>query len=123
MTPEQLDQIDDRLAERPSNRPRSSRTTPSPRQSGCCCSRTSTPRSASSSSAAPACSRTSEARQLLSQAQLVEQSSIVEPAVAATSTARSGRNSALVGGLIGLLLGCAAALLADPFLARRARTA
>jgi hypothetical protein len=38
------------------------------------------------------------------------------------TTARSGRNAALVGGLIGLLLGCAAALLADPFLARRART-
>jgi uncharacterized protein involved in exopolysaccharide biosynthesis len=64
-----------------------------------------------------------EARQLLSQAQLVEESSIVEPAVAARSTARSGRNGALVGGLIGLLLGCAAALLADPILARRAKTA
>jgi len=64
-----------------------------------------------------------QARQLLSLAQRVEQSSVVEPAVAAKTTARSTRNAALVGGLIGLLLGCAAALLADPFLARRARTA
>ena len=64
-----------------------------------------------------------QARQLLSLAQRVEQSSVVEPAVAAKTTARSGRNAALVGGLIGLLLGCAAALLADPFLARRARAA
>jgi hypothetical protein len=64
-----------------------------------------------------------QARQLLSLAQRVEQSSVVEPAVAAKTTARSGRNAALVGGLIGLLLGCAAALLADPFLARRPRAA
>ncbi len=64
-----------------------------------------------------------QARQLLSLAQRVEQSSVVEPAVAAQTTARSTRNAALVGGLIGLLLGAAAALLADPFLARRARTA
>jgi len=64
-----------------------------------------------------------QARQLLSLAQRVEQSSVVEPAVAAKTTARSGRNAALIGGLIGLLLGCAAALLADPFLARRPRAA
>jgi capsular polysaccharide biosynthesis protein len=63
-----------------------------------------------------------QARQLLSLATRVEQSSVVEPAVAAKSTARSGRNGALVGGLIGLLIGCAAALLADPILARRAKT-
>ena len=61
-----------------------------------------------------------QARQLLSLATRVEQSSVIEPAVSAKTTARSGRNAALVGGLIGLLLGCAAALLADPFLARRA---
>ena len=48
---------------------------------------------------------------------------MIEPAAAVKTTARSGRNGALVGGLIGLLLGCAAALLADPFLTRRARTA
>ncbi|HEX4929628.1 MAG TPA: hypothetical protein VFV62_02885 [Gaiellaceae bacterium] len=63
------------------------------------------------------------ARQLMTLATEVEQARIVEPATAAKTTARSGRNAALVGALIGLLLGCAAALLADPFLARRARTA
>jgi uncharacterized protein involved in exopolysaccharide biosynthesis len=62
------------------------------------------------------------ARQLMTLATEVEQARIVERAVAVKTTARSGRNSALVGGLIGLILGCAAALLADPFLARRART-
>ena len=46
-----------------------------------------------------------QARQLLSLAERVEKSRVVEPAVAAKSTARSGRNAALVGGLIGLLLG------------------
>ena len=60
-----------------------------------------------------------QARQLLSLAERVEMSRVVEPAVAAKSTARSGRNAALVGGLIGLLLGCVAALMADSFLARR----
>jgi uncharacterized protein involved in exopolysaccharide biosynthesis len=59
------------------------------------------------------------ARQLLSQAQLVEKSRIVEPAVAASTTAQSGRNAALVGALIGLLLGCAAALVADRVPLRR----
>lgn len=63
-----------------------------------------------------------QARQLLSLAERVEQSRIVEPAIAAETTARSGRNAALVGALLGLMLGAAAALLADPFLARRART-
>ena len=60
------------------------------------------------------------AQQLLSLAQNVEQSRIIEPAVAVKTTARSGRNAALVGALIGLLLGSIAALAADPFLARRA---
>lgn len=60
------------------------------------------------------------AQQLLSLAQVVEQSRILEPAVAVRTTARSGRNAALVGALIGLLLGSIAALAADPFLARRA---
>jgi uncharacterized protein involved in exopolysaccharide biosynthesis len=59
------------------------------------------------------------ARQLMSLATKVEQSRIVEPAVAAKTTARSGRNSLLVGALIGLLAGVLAALLAEPFLARR----
>jgi uncharacterized protein involved in exopolysaccharide biosynthesis len=54
-----------------------------------------------------------QARQLLSLAERVESSTIVEPAVASKTSARSPRNAALVGALIGLLLGCAAALLAD----------
>lgn len=60
------------------------------------------------------------ARQLLTLATRVEQARVIEPAVAAKTTARSTRNAALVGAFIGLLLGCAAALAADPFLARRA---
>ena len=65
----------------------------------------------------------SNVRQQLALAENVEKGQVIEPAAAVKTTARSGRNGALVGGLIGLLLGCAAALLADPFLARRARTA
>jgi uncharacterized protein involved in exopolysaccharide biosynthesis len=65
----------------------------------------------------------SDVQQQLALAENVEKAQVVEPAAAVKTTARSGRNGALVGGLIGLLLGCAAALLADPFLARRARTA
>jgi uncharacterized protein involved in exopolysaccharide biosynthesis len=64
-----------------------------------------------------------QARQLLSLAERVEAGRVVEPAVAVKSTATSGRNGLLVGALIGLILGSAAALLADPFLARRARRA
>ena len=63
------------------------------------------------------------ARQLMTLATEVEQAQIVEPASAVKTTARSARNSALVGALLGLLLGAVAALLADPFLARRARSA
>jgi uncharacterized protein involved in exopolysaccharide biosynthesis len=65
----------------------------------------------------------SDVRQQLALAENVEKAQVVEPAAAVKTTARSGRNGALVGGLIGLLLGCAAALLADPFFARRARSA
>lgn len=65
----------------------------------------------------------SDVRQQLALAENVEKAQIVEPAAAVKTTARSGRNGALVGGLLGLLAGCVAALLADPFLARRARTA
>lgn len=60
------------------------------------------------------------AQQFLSLAESVEKARVVEPAVAVRTTAQSGRNAALVGGLIGLLLGSLAALLADSFLARRA---
>ena len=65
----------------------------------------------------------SNVQQQLALAENVEKAQVVEPAAAVKTTARSGRNAALVGGLIGLLLGCAAALLADPFLARRNRAA
>ncbi len=74
--------------------------------------------SGSSTPAGPA-----RSQQLLTLAENVEKAQVVEPAAAVKTTARSGRNAALVGALLGLLLGCAAALLADPFLARRARTA
>jgi hypothetical protein len=65
----------------------------------------------------------SNVQQQLALAEKVEKAQVVEAAAAVKTTARSGRNGALVGGLIGLLLGCAAALLADPFLARRTRSA
>ena len=65
----------------------------------------------------------SNVRQQLALAENVEKTAVIEPAAAVKTTARSSRNGALVGGLIGLLLGCAAALLADPFLTRRTRTA
>jgi hypothetical protein len=60
-----------------------------------------------------------DTQQLLSLAQRVERSRIVEPAVAVEVSAHTRRTSLLVGALIGLLLGCLAAYLADPFLARR----
>ena len=57
----------------------------------------------------------SDVQQQLALAENVEKAQVVERAAATKTTARSGRNGALVGGLLGLL--------ADPFLARRARTA
>jgi hypothetical protein len=54
----------------------------------------------------------------LTLAQTVEQSKILAPASAFKTTARSRRNSALVGGLIGLLLGIVAALLWEPVAGR-----
>lgn len=59
------------------------------------------------------------AQQLLSLADEVERSSVIEPARAVSTSATSRRNAALVGGVLGLLLGSLAALLADPVLARR----
>ena len=47
----------------------------------------------------------SDVRQQLALAENVEKAQVVEPAAAVKTTARSGRNGALVGGLIGLLLG------------------
>jgi len=52
--------------------------------------------------------------QLLTLAQTVEQSQVITPARATKTTARSRRNSILVGALIGLVLGILAALLWDP---------
>jgi uncharacterized protein involved in exopolysaccharide biosynthesis len=58
-------------------------------------------------------------QQLLSLAVNVEKSKIVQPAAGSRVTATSRRNSALIGALIGLILGGLAAYLADPVLARR----
>src|SRR5947209_18234591 len=54
----------------------------------------------------------------LTLAQTVEQSKVFVPASATKTTAQSRRNSALVGGLIGLLLGIVAALLWEPVAGR-----
>jgi uncharacterized protein involved in exopolysaccharide biosynthesis len=61
-------------------------------------------------------------QQLLALAKNVEQSKVLTAARATKTTARSRRNSVLVGALIGLLLGILAALLWEPVtrLARRA---
>ena len=53
-------------------------------------------------------------QQLLALAQNVERSQLISPARASKTTARSRRNSVLVGALIGLLLGIIAALLWEP---------
>jgi capsular polysaccharide biosynthesis protein len=60
-------------------------------------------------------------QQLLALAQTVEQSKVFTPARAVKTTAKSRRNSVLVGAIIGLLLGLIAALLWEPAarLARR----
>jgi capsular polysaccharide biosynthesis protein len=63
------------------------------------------------------------ARQLLALAEDVEQSRIVQPAVAQKDEATSRRTAAVIGGLIGLLLGGLAAILADPWLQRRSPAA
>jgi capsular polysaccharide biosynthesis protein len=59
------------------------------------------------------------AKQLLSLAENVEKSRVVQPAVAQKTSATSRRNAAAVGGLIGLLLGGLAAIVADPWIQRR----
>ncbi len=59
------------------------------------------------------------AKQLLSLADNVERSRVVLPAVARKTSATSRRNAAAVGGLIGLLLGGLAAIVADPWIQRR----
>ena len=57
--------------------------------------------------------------QLLSLAENVEKSKIVQAAAASRTTATSRRNAAAIGGIIGLLFGALAASIADPFLQRR----
>lgn len=59
--------------------------------------------------------------QLLHQATAVEEPSVLTPASAARVTARSRRNSVVIGGLIGLILGGLAALLWDRVAAAVAR--
>jgi len=53
-------------------------------------------------------------QQQLSQAQNVEKPQIIDPPIPTKTTARSTRNSMLVGGAIGLILGMIAALIWDP---------
>ncbi len=59
------------------------------------------------------------AMQLLSLAEEVERSRVVEPASSVRTTATSRRNAFVIGGLIGLLLGALAAAIVDPILQRR----
>jgi len=63
----------------------------------------------------------SSTTQLLHQATAIEEPSVLTPASAARVTARSRRNSVVVGGLIGLILGGLAALLWDRVAAAAAR--
>ncbi len=60
------------------------------------------------------------AQQLLSLATLVEESRVVQEASGVRASATGARNSALVGAVVGLLLGALAAVVADPVLRRRA---
>ena len=62
-------------------------------------------------------------QQLLVLAKNVEQSRVVTGALAVKTTARSRRNSILVGAVIGLLLGILAALLWEPAAGLARRTA
>ena len=57
----------------------------------------------------------------LALAEFVEQSRVVEPAVAVKTAARSTRTSLLVGAALGLLLGILAALFLEPITARFGR--
>jgi uncharacterized protein involved in exopolysaccharide biosynthesis len=62
-----------------------------------------------------------QTQQLLALAENVERPRVVERAVAVSTTARSRRNSILVAGAIGLLLGLIAALAWDPLATRLRR--
>jgi hypothetical protein len=65
----------------------------------------------------------SNARQLLSLAENVELSRVVQSAVGVRTSATSRRNAAAVGALAGLILGALAAILADPWMRRRSAAA
>ena len=62
-----------------------------------------------------------QAQQLLALAKSVEASSVVTHATAVKQTARTARNSTVVGALVGLLLGLLAALVWEPVARRGAR--
>ena len=62
-----------------------------------------------------------QARQLLALAEQVELPRVIQQGVAAKATARSPRNSVVVAGLIGLIIGLFAALLWEPISARAGR--
>jgi uncharacterized protein involved in exopolysaccharide biosynthesis len=62
-----------------------------------------------------------ETRALIALAERVEKAQLVERAIAVETTARSTRNSMIVGGLLGLLAGALAALLWEP-VTRRVRS-
>jgi uncharacterized protein involved in exopolysaccharide biosynthesis len=62
-----------------------------------------------------------ETRGLLALAENVEQATVATRPLAVETSARSTRNSIVVGGLIGLLLGALAALLWEPVVERRLR--
>lgn len=62
-----------------------------------------------------------QTEQALEFAKTNERSSIVEPAAAVKTTARSRRNSILVAALIGLIVGALVALLWEPFAGRLGR--
>jgi hypothetical protein len=59
-----------------------------------------------------------QARQLLALAEQVELPRVLDRGSAAKTTARSGRNSVAIAGLIGLIIGLLAALFWDPIVAR-----
>ena len=61
-----------------------------------------------------------QAKQLLIQAQDIERPSVLIRAAAVKTTARSRRNSVVVGAFLGLIVGLAAALLWEPLVRRRA---
>lgn len=63
------------------------------------------------------------AEQLLSLAQTVERSQVIEAAAARRTEATSSRTAAVVGALLGLLVGAIAAWLWNPLAARRTRSA